>query len=231
MRSLVRTLTSSIGMKIVMAVTGAGLVLFLIGHLLGNLEIFAGQEALNAYAKRLRFLPPLLWVIRIGLATCVVLHIAAAVRLSVLNRAARPVGYARKQNVTTGWGAGTMLLTGILLFFFVGYHLMHFTFQTTNPEYRQMDDALGRHDVYRMVGNAFRRAPVAAVYVVAMLFLGLHVSHGVASVFQSLGMTHPRYSKTWHRLGPVFAAIVVVGFVSIPLSVLLGLIKPPDGGW
>jgi succinate dehydrogenase / fumarate reductase cytochrome b subunit len=223
--------SSSIGMKIVMAVTGVVLVLFVIGHMLGNLEIWAGADAINEYGRRLRFIPPLLWVIRLGLLTLVTLHIVAGVRLTFLNRAARPVAYARRQNVATGIAARTMIWTGVLLFGFVIYHLMHFTFRSIDPTYKTMEDSVhGGQDVFRMVVDAFQRKGVALFYVVAMLFLGLHVSHGAASMFQTLGLTHPRYTSMWKRLGPIVALIVVLGFVSVPLGVLLGIIHPHAGG-
>ena len=236
-----RAAGSSIGMKIVMAVSGLGMVLFVIAHMLGNLELFTGPEGINTYAMRLRFFPPLLWAMRLGLLVLFVAHVASSLRLTVTNQKARPLEYARKKHVTTGIAARTMLISGGAIFAFVVYHLMHFTFRTTNPEYQDLHweegsnffgHTIAGHDVFAMVVDAFRRHRlVAAVYLVAMLFLGLHVSHGFSSMFQTLGMSHPRYHAAIRRIGPVFATLVVLGFVSVPLAVLLGLVEPVTGGF
>jgi succinate dehydrogenase / fumarate reductase cytochrome b subunit len=215
-----RLFSSSIGMKIVMAVSGGLLALFLVAHVLGNLEIFGGAEAINRYGAMLRIFPPLLWAMRIGLLTLVVLHIISAIRLSSLNRAARPARYAQSKTQATTFAARTMLLSGILLAAFIVYHILHFTVRTVVPEYREMTDALGRHDVYKMVTDAFGHPLVAFFYVFSMLLLGLHVSHGVSSMLQTLGVTHPRYHPAIRRLGPVFAVLIVIGFISVPLAVL-----------
>ena len=231
MNSWMRALTSSIGMKIVMAVSGAGLVLFVFVHMLGNLELFGGPDALNEYGARLRTFPPLLWIARLGLLVLVVAHILSGARLAILNRAARPVGYARRKNVVTGWAARTMIWTGLVIGVFVVFHILHFTVRSLKPEYRDMEDVMGRHDVFGMVTDAFRARPVAAAYVGVMLFLGLHASHGFASMFQTLGVSHPRYHDGIRKLGPIFAALLVLGFVSVPLAVLLGLVRPDSGGF
>jgi succinate dehydrogenase / fumarate reductase cytochrome b subunit len=230
LKNWIAAFTSSIGMKIVMALSGLGLVLFIFVHMLGNLELFGGQNAINQYGAALRVVPPLLWAFRLGLFVLVVAHIASGVRLALLNRRARPVGYARKKNLTTGIAARTMIWTGVLIGIFVTYHILHFTVRSVEPAYAHMQDAQGRHDVFGMVTDAFRKQPVAAGYVVAMLFLGLHVSHGFGSMFQTLGASHPRYHQTVRRIGPVFAVLIVLGFISVPLAVFLGWVQPGSGG-
>lgn len=216
---------SSIGTKIVMAVSGALLALFLVAHMLGNLELFAGPDALNGYGALLRRFPPLLWVARIGLLVLFVVHIAASIRVARINRAARPAGYAVARRLATTWAARTMLVSGTLVALFVVFHLLHFTLRTVQPEYREWHDALGRHDVYRMVSDAFQRPPIVAYYAVMMLLLGLHLSHGVASAVHTLGVDHPRYARRWRFAGPAFAVLLIAGFVAVPLAVLAGLAR------
>jgi succinate dehydrogenase / fumarate reductase cytochrome b subunit len=207
------------------------MVIFILVHMLGNLELFGGPEALNTYALRLRFLPPLLWIARIGLLVLLVAHVASSLRLTALNMKARPMEYRRKKNVATSFAARTMLLTGIVIFVFVVFHILHFTLRTIYPEYQTMHWDNGRggfgHDVYAMVVDSFsNHKALAAVYAVAMFFLGLHVSHGFSSMFQTLGMSHPRYHAAIRKAGPIFATIVVLGFISVPLAVLFGLVHP-----
>lgn len=216
--------SSSVGLKIVMAVSGILLALFLVAHVLGNLEIFGGAEAINHYGELLRTLPPLLWAMRVGLLVLVVLHAWSALRLTAINRAARPVGYAKSQTRTTTLAARTMLVSGIVLAAFVVYHILHFTARTVRPEYQGWQDAAGRHDIYRMVTDAFQQTPVALFYVISMLLLGLHLSHGVASAIHTLGASHPRYGAL-RRLGPVFAVLIVGGFISVPLAIWAGAVR------
>jgi len=222
--------SSSIGMKILMAGSGVLLALFLLAHMLGNLEMFGGPGAMNGYAALLRLWPPFLPIARIGLLVLAIVHIVTSIRLARANRAARPVGYASRRNRVTTFAARAMLVSGIVVLVFVVFHILHFTVRSVNPAYKHLTDATGRHDVYAMVTDAFGRAPIAAFYVVAMLLLGLHLSHGVASAVQSLGWNHPRYGGVLRRLGPVFALVIVAGFVAVPLSILLGLVRPGATG-
>lgn len=230
MKSWMRVFSSSVGMKIVMAASGALLSLFLVAHMVGNLEIYAGAGSLNGYAALLRVWPPLLPLARLGLLVLAALHIASSIRLTQLNRAARPAGYVKKKTLATTLAARTMLVSGIVVAGFVVFHILHFTAHTVEPGYASMHDASGRHDVFGMLLDAFQRPPVALFYVAAMLLLGLHLSHGVASLFQTLGVDHPRYGTTFKYLGPVFAILLVLGFVAVPLSVLLGVVHAGSGG-
>jgi succinate dehydrogenase / fumarate reductase cytochrome b subunit len=222
---MTRLLSSSVGLKLVMAVSGALLALFLVLHVLGNLEIFAGAEAINRYGALLRVFPPLLWTLRFGLLVLLVLHLGSAVRLAAINGAARPVGYAQKRRRTTTLAARTMLASGIALTAFVVFHILHFTVRSVEPAYRTMHDAMGRHDVFGMVTDAFRRPAVTIIYVVAMLLLGLHLGHGVASMVHTLGVNHPRYNPAWRHAGTVFALLIVTGFVAVPLAILAGVVR------
>jgi succinate dehydrogenase / fumarate reductase cytochrome b subunit len=224
------TLNSSIGMKWTMGVTGLALALFVLAHLLGNLQIYEGPEALNEYGVSLRKLGALLWVARIGLLVMVTLHIVSAVRLTQLNRAARPVPYAVVSPQVSGYAARTMFMGGLILFGFICYHLAHFTFGLTNPEQFSLHDAQGRHDIYAMVVLGFRQPLISAIYILAMIPLALHLSHGVSSAFQTLGANSPKYNGLLRAIGPVYASIIFIGNVSMPLAVLAGVIPYPVVG-
>lgn len=230
MKWLVQFLRSSIGAKFVMAVTGVGLFGFVIGHMLGNLQMFLGQDALNNYAKSLKDLGPLLWVPRIGLLVCVTLHILTAVRLTRENRQARPMSYVSDGTVQATFASRTMFRTGVIILAFVVFHLLHLTFGAILPENYALEDGMQRHDVYSMTVLGFQNWLVTGSYIVAMVPLGFHLSHGVTSLFQSLGLHHPRYNPLIAKIGPVSAAIIVVGNVSMPLACLLGIVQLPGGG-
>ena len=227
---LKRTLNSSIGMKWIMGLSGLALALFVLAHMLGNLQIYAGPDQLNDYAVHLRDLGPLLWIARIGLIVLFSAHIASAIRLTQLNRAARPVPYAVVSPQVSGYAARSMLMGGLIVLGFLSYHLAHFTFGLTHPEQFALHDAQGRHDVYAMVVLGFRQPLVSAIYILAMVPLALHLSHGVSSAFQTLGVNHPKYQSLLHAIGPVFASIIFIGNVSMPLAVLSGLIPYPVAG-
>ena len=229
MNPLTRLYSSSIGLKLVMALTGAFMTFFILVHMVGNLESFGGQEALNHYATLLRTLPPALWAFRALLAFAAVLHIVAGLRLWVLNRQARPVGYAKQTMQETTLIARTMIYSGLFIAAFVTYHLLHFTFRTVDTSFQHMLDKHGRHDVYGMVENAFSSRGQAAFYFVMMLLLGLHVSHGVESMLHTLGINHPRYNPAIRWLGPLVAVLIVLGFVSVPFAILAGLLQPAGG--
>lgn len=205
-----------------MAVTGILLLLFVIAHMLGNLQLFAGPDRLNAYAKGLQDLGPLLWAARAGLLAIFVLHVATAVRLTRMNRAARPVPYEVFRPGATSYAARTMVMSGMVVAAFVLYHILHFTLGVVQPGHFRHVDALGRHDVHRMVVEGFRSVPVALSYIVAQVLLGMHVAHGGSSLFQSLGATHPRLLRLRTAFGPGLAGLIVLGNVSIPLACLLG---------
>lgn len=227
--SVVKALRASVGAKAVMAVTGLLLLLFVLAHMLGNLQVFLGPDALNGYAQKLQNLGGLLWVARIGLATILVLHVATAGRLTRLNRQARPVGYAALSPQVTSYAARTMVLSGFVILAFVAFHLLHFTLGVTHPGHFGHHDAQGRHDVYRLVVLGFQQAPVALLYVAAQALLALHISHGASSLFQSLGVTHPALRCVKDRAGPALALLIFVGNVSMPLACLLGWVTLPGG--
>ena len=207
---------STVGKKVVMAVTGIVLVGFVIGHLLGNLLVFRGPEAMNEYAALLKSSGALLWGVRLVLLVAVVLHIAAAIQLTRLDRAARPVGYARQQHQAATVASRSMRWGGLSLALFVVYHLLHFTTGTLHPTFSHTD-------VYGNMIAAFSEWWVALIYVAAMIFLGLHLYHGVWSVGRTLGVAPSSEEPRRRRLATAVALIVWLGFTSIPLAILAGV--------
>jgi succinate dehydrogenase / fumarate reductase, cytochrome b subunit len=210
---------SSIGKKAIMAVTGIVFLSFVMGHLAGNLLVFKGPAALNAYAEGLRHISALLWAVRLTLIGCVVLHIWAATSLTITNLRARPVGYHKQQDVASTYASRTMVWSGPLLGLFVGYHLAHLTLGVALPQ----EFVAG--DVYRNVVSGFRHWPVSAFYIVTMLALGLHLYHGIWSMLQSLGLNHPRVNLLRKITAGIVTVLIVGGNCSIPLAVLLGIVR------
>jgi succinate dehydrogenase cytochrome b subunit len=215
---------SVIGKKIVMAVTGFVLFGFVLVHMLANLQVFLpvganGVPPLDAYAEHLRALPPLLWGSRVVLLASVVLHILAAWQLTILNKfGARSSGYVKYQPVASNYASRTMIWSGPIIFFYVIYHLLDFTFGRVNPDFQP-------GHVYHNVVASFQHPAVAGFYIVANVCLAFHLYHGVWSMFQTLGIAHPRYTPLLKRASAVFAIVIGVGFCSVPLAVLAGLIK------
>lgn len=220
-----RFLGSSIGAKYVMGLTGLALVGFVITHMAGNLLVFRGPEALNNYAQFLKGLGGLLWAARGGLLVAVIAHIWAGLRLARLNVQARPARYRVQKSMHTNMFAKTMALSGLTLFAFIVYHLMHFTLGVTNPDHFAAQDPLGHHDVYSMVVQGFSNPAVSGVYIIAMALLGMHMSHGASSLFQSLGLNHPKYNGLIQKIGPALGLLLFVGNASMPVAVLLGLVR------
>jgi succinate dehydrogenase / fumarate reductase cytochrome b subunit len=223
------TLRSSIGTKAIMAVTGTLLFVFVIVHMLGNLQIFLGPDAINHYGVLLRTLPEALWAARIVLLVAVVVHVWVAILLTIENRRARPERYAVSRAVQVGVAPRTLIWTGSIIAAFVVYHLLHFTFGQTDPSHSHLLDARGRHDVYSMVVFGFSQWPVSLAYAVAQGLLALHLSHGASSLFQSLGLAHPRWRPLLDRTGVALAWIILIGNLSIPAAVMIGLLRIPGG--
>ncbi len=217
---------SSIAKKSVMAITGVALLGFVCGHLAGNLLVFAGQNAINTYAKGLQNLGAFLWVIRIGLLAFFVVHIVTGIQLKRMNAVARPVSYSYNNTVQASFASLTMLETGIIILAFVALHLAHFTFRVIDPSYASLHDSLGRHDVYSMIIAGFSQLPYVGIYIFCMLVLGLHLSHGISSFFQTMGWNSAKYMPGIRRVGPCIAWTLALGYISIPLAVVFGIIPP-----
>jgi succinate dehydrogenase / fumarate reductase cytochrome b subunit len=210
---------SSIGRKVVMAATGLVLYGFVVGHMIGNLQIYLGPQALNHYAEFLReFLHGQgIWIARAVLLVAVALHIWAAVTLTLGNWSARPIGYREWQARESTYASRTMVWSGPILALFIVYHLLHLTFGTLHPSFDP-------HDVFRNVVIGFQNPFVSAFYILAMVALGLHMYHGFWSMLQSLGLSHPRWNALRHSAAVAIAGIVVAGNVSIPVAVLTGAV-------
>jgi succinate dehydrogenase / fumarate reductase cytochrome b subunit len=216
---------TSLGKKYIMAVTGLGMVGYVVIHMIGNLSIYAGPGAINAYAEKLHQLPPLLWGFRFVLLVLFLAHICTGVILYLENRRARPVGYARKVNVKTSFPAETMIWSGLLLAMFVVYHLLHFTLHITNPDISNLIDTSGRPDVFAMVALSFIRVPISVGYIAAMVILLSHLYHGIQSLFQSLGLNTGKTLPFIEKSGRTVAFLLLLGFVSIPITFLFAIMK------
>jgi succinate dehydrogenase / fumarate reductase cytochrome b subunit len=224
MSIVVNIFTSSVGRKIIVAITGLGLFLFVIVHMLGNLQIFLGPGPINHYAEFLKSKPSLLWTARVVLLLIAALHITLGILLALENRRARPVRYSIGKPAASSLAARTILISGLMIFSFLMYHLLQFTLGVTNPEYLELRDVQGRHDVYAMMVQGFSHPWVSVFYVLSIALLCLHLSHGVSSTFQSLGIRR----RTWlfiDRLAKMAAILIFVGNTSIPLAVLTGVVR------
>jgi succinate dehydrogenase / fumarate reductase cytochrome b subunit len=218
---------SSVGRKMIVAVTGVILIVFVIGHLLGNLQIFLGPEWINAYSQHLRDLGPILWMIRAFLLASVILHIYFTILLAIENRRARPEAYRDRNYVKASWASRHMVVSGLVVLSFIIFHLLHFTARRFNPQFPLLKlDPLNRYDVYSMMVYGFQNVYVSAFYIVGLFLLTLHLTHGSSSFFQSLGLNNERLTPKLAIGGRIFAWLLFVGYASIPFAVLLGFIKP-----
>lgn len=217
---------TTIGKKMVMAVSGIVLFGFLIGHMLGNLQVFLGPKPFNEYSKFLHDTPSLLWGTRAALLLAAGLHIVSSIQLVRANAAARPVGYHMKRNVVTSYAARTMWVSGPLLLLYIIYHLAHLTFGVTQGlGYEHLPlDANGLPNVYFNVVQSFKVPWCAAVYVVAQVLLSLHLYHGAWSMFQSLGLNHSRYNETLRSVASAIALATCAGFLAVPIGVFFDLV-------
>lgn len=212
-----------------MAITGVLMVGWLILHMAGNLQMFLGPKAMNEYAYYLKhdiMVGKLVWLMRLGLLTAVVLHIWSAYRLTVLNHNARPVRYvANQHHSASNYASRTMAWSGLIVLAFLIYHLLHFTVGSIQPQHFVLQTANGHHDVYRMVILGFQQPIVAGFYVLAQVLLAIHLSHGVSSFFQSLGWNNEKYQPVIAQVGPTVSGILCLGFISVPICVWLGILK------
>lgn len=221
---------SSLGRKYIMALTGLALFGFVIAHLLGNLQIFLGPEAVNRYGAFLKSTGEALWVARIALIAAVALHIWAAVSLTAENRAARPVSYGNYKPVGSTYASRTMMMSGLIIAAFVIYHLLHYTLlvkgiNLTGTNFADLHDEKGRPDIYRMMVTGFKQPIVSLFYIIGMTLLSLHLSHGVSSLLQSLGLKNRNWKPLINGFARFIAVALLVGYCSIPIAVLLGVVK------
>ena len=208
---------ASIGKKTVMAVTGGIFVGFTLIHMLGNLQIYLGGEAINHYGQLLKSNMAVLWGARLFLLATLSLHLTAAFQLWSLKNKARPVAYQKLTATKSTYASRTMYVSGPILFFFIVYHLSHLTTGQTHPQYDETD-------IYRNLIFGFRQPVAFGAYLIAMTALGFHLVHGVWSAFQSLGVNHPKYTPKIRNLATVLTALIAGGNISIPVAVMFRLI-------
>jgi succinate dehydrogenase cytochrome b subunit len=220
---------SAVGKKAVMAITGVFLFGWIFAHMVGNLKLYLGPEHYNEYARWLRVMgapaipsfggsSALLWATRIALLVAVWLHIQAATQLTLMNRAARPVGYRDRDYVVATYASRTMRWGGVIIALFVIYHLLHLTFGTLHPSFIE-------NDPYHNVVTGFLVWWVSAVYIIANLALGLHLYHGLWSMFNSLGLNHPKFNSWRRNFAIAFALVITIANVSFPIAVLIGVVR------
>lgn len=235
MKVITNIFSSSLGKKYIMAVTGLVLFLFVVGHMVGNLQIFLGPEAINRYGYFLQNLGEGLWLVRAVLLVVILLHIWSAIKLSAENKAARPIGYAEYKPVASSYASRTMLMSGLIILAFIIYHLLHFTVQTkainlTGQDFHAFSEpikgtmGLERHDIYKMMIVGFSNIWVSAFYILGVGLLCLHLSHGISAMFQSVGLKNKVYGPFLDKAARVIAWILFIGYSSIPVAVLLGLV-------
>jgi succinate dehydrogenase / fumarate reductase cytochrome b subunit len=218
---------SSVGRKMIVALTGIILMLFVVGHLIGNLQIFLGPDWINGYAQHLRDLGPLLWVIRAFLLVTVILHIYFTILLAIENRRARPAGYVDKDYVKASFASRHMVASGLVVLAFIIFHLLHFTARKFNPQFPLLkNDPLNHYDVFSMMVYGFQNVYVSAFYIIGLFLLTLHLTHGASSFFQSLGLNSKKLTPTLASGARIFAWLLFIGYTSIPVAVLLGFVQP-----
>lgn len=215
---------SNIGLKVLMALTGAVMFGYLIGHVSGNMLVFAGRQKINDYSLFLHHTPSLLWGTRVLLLVSVAVHLWATVRFLQLRGDARPVAYAVKAPHGTTFAARTMYWSGPVILLFVIYHILHLTTGTVHPEFH-VDPATGHVDVYQNLVDGFSRPLASGLYIVGMLAIGIHLSHGIWSLLQTLGINRPNWEPALRCLAVVVAVLLCAGFIAVPVSVLLGIVK------
>lgn len=207
------------GQKTIVALTGIILVLFLFGHLLGNLTIFLGSDWINSYAQHLKDWSPLLWTVRVILIVAVILHIYFTMLLWNRSATATPRKTVFRTHIQTSVFSRTIRLSGLVVFAFVIFHLAHFTWGLVQPEYAHLNTPQGQHNVFEMMVYGFRNPYIVGFYMMGLALLAFHLSHGIGSLFQTLGISNRRLQPVFHMAGRWIAWLLFAGYVSIPLSV------------
>jgi succinate dehydrogenase / fumarate reductase, cytochrome b subunit len=215
----VRFYQTTVFKKAIMAITGMILFLFVIGHMIGNLQIFLGRETLDAYGHFLHSVPELLWPVRIVLLAAVTLHIISTIQLATVKNAARPVQYVKKNDSHSSYASRTMYWSGPIVAAFIVYHILHLTLGVAQPS------VYVQGAVYDNVVHGFQNYAISGFYILSMALLCTHLYHGAWSMFQSVGINHPRYTPMLRKFAALMAIVIFIGNVSIPVSVMLGIVK------
>ena len=225
MKALKRIFQSSLGKKYIMAITGMLLFLFVIAHMLGNLQIYLGKEVLNAYGHFLQSNVELLWPARIGLLVLAILHIVTVILLVRENRAARAVAYDNTKYYGASFASQAMVFSGLIVLAFIVFHILHFTVGVIQPESMQFKDLEGRHDVYKMMVSGFSNPGISMIYIICMGLLSLHLTHGVSAMFQSLGWKKRAFANAIDKFAKISALVIFIGNCTIPVAILLKYVK------
>lgn len=216
-----------VGMKLIMAVTGVMMAVFVIAHLLGNTSIFVGPDGINKYAAALQSLGPFIWIYRIAMIAVLSVHVFFGFRLYLDNRSARPQNYTIKKTLRATTASRTMFWTGLFIAAFLIYHLLHFTIRFINPVQSSgiSLDGAGRPDIFKMVVLNFQNIPTVLLYIIAVAALGLHLSHGLQSTAQTFGLNNDRTLSLIKRVGLSAAIIIFLVYASIPFVIWTGILK------
>jgi len=215
---------STITKKILMCLSGLFLIIFILAHLLGNLEVFGGPDAINAYGAFLRSVPKALWTLRILTIVSFVVHIYTAVSLSLSNNYAKPIGYYKSNIIKASFASRTMMFGGLVILAFLIFHLAHLTWGLTHPEISNLHDDKGRHDVYTLIVLSFHNPFLCAFYLLAQAALTLHLSHGFFSAPHTLGLSY-KWGKIIKKVGVFLAVAIGLAYSSIPLAALFGFLS------
>lgn len=207
---------STVGLKVIMAVSGLGALVWLLLHMLGNLQVFPGPGVINHYAAILHGSPALLWGQRVGFFGALLVHVVAATKLMRIQSAARPVAYHARGNIQASLPSRTMRITGPLIGVFLVYHLLHFTIGSLHPSF-------SHSDVFRNVEVAFSSWGTAVLYVLVAGIVGFHLVHGTRSVLSSVGVDHPVYARALRRGLGLLAVVIALGLGAVPVGAYLGL--------
>jgi succinate dehydrogenase / fumarate reductase, cytochrome b subunit len=221
---------TSVGKKVLMAVTGIVTFGFVTGHMLGNLQVYMGPDQINHYAEALHKLGPILWLIRSFLFVSFAVHVWYGIQLKLENWAARPESYKCQSTVQATLASRTMIWTGLVILVFVVYHLLHYTVRVTNPEYQALADTTGRFDVYSMVIMGFSNYLVSGFYLIGVALLSYHLSHAVASMVQTFGLHTPQWQKRLEAIAWFFTIFLFLGYAAVPVGVMAGWLTLPQGG-
>ena len=224
--TLRRVWSSTVGLKIIMAVSGLLLLLFVLQHLVGNLKVFGGQDAFNAYAEFMQSLGLIKWGVRFGLLGLLALHVASAVKLRARNAAARPSRYAVSKPYASTWYGRTMFVSGVLVLVYLTYHIAHFTVEIVN--YQDLTvrgaDGLLHRDIYTNFVRSLSNPVIGGFYILGNIALAFHLGHGASSMLRTLGWSQGRFRSVLEKVGPALGLAVGAGNVSMPIACMLGII-------
>lgn len=218
--------SSTVGLKIVMAVSGLLLILFVLQHLVGNLKVFGGQDAFNAYAEFMQSLGLIKWGVRFGLLGLLVVHVASAFKLRARNAAARPSRYAVSKPYASTWYGRTMMVSGVIVLVYLTYHIAHFTMEIVNYDELTVKgaDGLLHRDIYTNFVRSLSNPVIGGVYILGNIALAFHVAHGASSMLRTLGWSQGRFRSVLEKVGPALGIAVGAGNVSMPIACMLGII-------